>query len=496
MRRMFIAINALIVAIVAITMLTHDQGRLGDGLYVIALGLICTIPVLTIKSYRGKHSLLLVFMAYYFGAFGLKDITNLIAHAPTATLQPDSLLSAGEIAILVGAICFIIAYLATAKFSRAQSTGILTREWSPKVMLTLGIVLWAVGYYLTVFVQFSMGDSFSGVSVSPMIGGFISLLIQLQFLGSLTLIYLFLTTRSRVALIVLLITMLADFGLGFIGDSKELAVRSPLLFLFSYVLLRERLPLIHVVAFIFVAGLIFNVFSSYRTLTHSAHQSRSDAFKSIDTVVGKIAEEDKSPGERISEGLSYFADRITLKQSVELILIRAGKDVEFQNGRTIKPLLYAFVPRFILPDKEDSSMTGRLFNQEFKISASAQTKIATSQVGELYWNYGWPGLVIGMLAIGTVMATIASALRLDTVQTLPRFLFLLMSVYVLTLRFETALAQNYTIWARAALLLLLLNLLIPKAKRDKNDAGNTSARHVKDGTRLLTRHSNRPGQSR
>jgi len=36
--------------------------------------------------------------------------------------------------------------------------------------------------------------------------------------------------------------MLGDLGLGFVGDTKEMAIRDPLLFLFSYLMLRERIP--------------------------------------------------------------------------------------------------------------------------------------------------------------------------------------------------------------------------------------------------------------
>ncbi len=464
-RKLFFSLNALVFVVITVGMVLNPQPRIGDAVYLIILALICTIPVLFISSYRGKQSLLLVFLAYYFGAFGLRDLSNLITGAPSATLEPGTLLSAGETAIILGAICFIIGYFTVTRLTPSRNKGILTREWSSGSMLKLGILFWACGFAITTYWQFGMGDQFSTVRIPPAIGGFIGLLRILQPLGTLALIYLFLTTRQSHVLLILIGTMVADFGLGFLGDSKELAVRGPLLYLFSYVLLRERIPLIQVVAFILVAGMAFNIFASYRMVVHSKDESRSEAFSNIGSRLDEITSEDKSAGERLGEGLTYFAERISLKQSVELILIRTGRDIAFQDGRTIKPILFAFIPRFILPNKEDSSMAGRLFNLEFRLSESPLTKIATSQVGELYWNFGWPGLIIGMILIGSIMASLATMLRLDTVQTLPRFLFLLMTVYVLTLRFETAIAQNYTVWARAALLLILLNLMIPKARK-------------------------------
>jgi len=48
--------------------------------------------------------------------------------------------------------------------------------------------------------------------------------------------------------------------------------------------------------------------------------------------------------ERFTEGLEYFSSRITLKQNVELLISRIGKDKEYKGGYTLKPLLYAFIP--------------------------------------------------------------------------------------------------------------------------------------------------------
>lgn len=484
-RKLFYIINLLLFAIVSIGMAINPQPRIGDGVFVILLTIICTSPILFVSSYRGKQSLLLVFLAFYFGAFGLKDISNLLSGQASASLEPSSLLSGGEIVILIGAIFFIIGYVSVTRLTPEHSSGILTREWSPKSMLILGILFWVIGFAITTYWQFGMGDRFSGFRLPPSIGGFVGLMRILQPLGTLVLIYLFLTTQNRLTLSLLIFTMVADFGLGFLGDSKELAVRGPLLYLFSYILLRERLPLIQVVAFILAAGLAFNIFASYRISVHSQNESRSEAFQNIGSKLQDIASQDKTTGERLADGLGYFASRITLKHSVELIVARTGKDIAYQNGHTIKPILYAFIPRFITPNKEDSSMAGRLFNLEFKISASPHTKIATSQIGELYWNFGWPGVLIGMVIIGSIMATIAAAVRLDTRQTLPRFLLLLMTVYILTLRFETAIAQNYTVWARAAILLLLLNAFAPKARKPAHDTRKpspfvgTSGRHLR-----------------
>ena len=463
-RILFYVINIAIVTLVGTAMMTNSHAGMGDGLFVIALTMLCTLPLLFIRSYRGKYSLMIVLLAYYYGSFAAKDLVALASNKPMAGPAPDAFLSGGEIAILLGAVCFILGYVSVARLYPERGPGILSRDWSPAVMLAAGTVIWAIGFYVTTTWQFGIADRYSNVTLSQSIGGFVSLLRMLHPLGSLILIYLFLTSRSKPALFVLVITMLADVVLGFLGDSKEIAVRAPILYLFSAVLLRERLPLAQGIAFLLITSILFSVFSAYRGEVHSRHESRDHALSRIDSRLGSIAGSD-SLGERFSGGLEYFTDRISLKIFVELIVERSGKDVEFLNGYTIEPLLYAFIPRLIAPDKTDSSMAGLVFNQKFHISAAPETYISMSQVGELYWNFGWPGLIVGMFAIGAVMAAVASAVRLDTRCSLPRYLLLLLTIYLLCLRFEGALAGTYTIWMRAAVLLFLIHLVMPKARR-------------------------------
>jgi hypothetical protein len=74
----------------------------------------------------------------------------------------------------------------------------------------------------------------------------------------------------------------------------------------------------------------------------------------------------------------------------------------FQWGQTMQYATYAFVPRFLWPDKP-SVTRGAWFTMY--LGASARESESTSStgitaVGELYWNFGTPGVVTGMLGIG------------------------------------------------------------------------------------------------
>ena len=69
-----------------------------------------------------------------------------------------------------------------------------------------------------------------------------------------------------------------------------------------------------------------------------------------------------------------------------------------------------------------------------------------------------------MMCIGMILASIASLAIGNKDINLPRFLLYLLTIYILILRSESALAMTFTVWARAAILLLLIHLLAPKQR--------------------------------
>jgi oligosaccharide repeat unit polymerase len=74
-------------------------------------------------------------------------------------------------------------------------------------------------------------------------------------------------------------------------------------------------------------------------------------------------------------------------------------------GESMDYLTYAFVPRFLWPDKPNvgrgawfTVYLGGAFNEE-----EATTSTALTSPGELYWNFGTPGVLGGMIIIGSLI---------------------------------------------------------------------------------------------
>lgn len=77
----------------------------------------------------------------------------------------------------------------------------------------------------------------------------------------------------------------------------------------------------------------------------------------------------------------------------------------FVWGSQFDYLLYAFVPRMFFPDKPVLAR-GAWFTTYLGFSRSveeATTATGQTATGELYWNFGWPGVIAGMALIGAFL---------------------------------------------------------------------------------------------
>jgi hypothetical protein len=74
------------------------------------------------------------------------------------------------------------------------------------------------------------------------------------------------------------------------------------------------------------------------------------------------------------------------------------------DGETLDYLAYGFIPRIVWPDKP-AVTRGRWFNKYMLGSdRDSSTNVGQTAIGELYWNFGMPGVVGGMFVIGVLIA--------------------------------------------------------------------------------------------
>jgi hypothetical protein len=168
--------------------------------------------------------------------------------------------------------------------------------------------------------------------------------------------------------------------------------------------------------------------------------------------------------------MAAFFERSSVKGAVALIVSRAGVNVAYQRGHTLAPILTTFIPRLLWHDKP-SVETGLLFNDEFHI-AEAVVYISPSYLGELYWNFGWPGALIGLLIIGLLLGYTSALCDLSRTTSVSRLLVLAITIFELGVRFEGSIATECEVWVRSLAGILLLHLFL--ARRDPRSTADGS----------------------
>jgi hypothetical protein len=206
------------------------------------------------------------------------------------------------------------------------------------------------------------------------------------------------------------------------------------------------------------------VFQAYRTeVLGTRGLARAQAAEQIGKNLSIALQSRRSlMGEEAIYGARSALVRVNLKGNLEVILERVGADrVAFQRGHTLGLFFTAFVPRVLWPTKPDTSV-GQLFNRELHISEFRDVYISATHLGELYWNFGWAGIVLGMPLIGLLLGFIGSRCDLSRQRSISRFLIVIVSVYFLCLRFEGSIALEYVQWVRSVVVIVLLHLLFAR----------------------------------
>jgi hypothetical protein len=460
----YIAINVGIVLAAAVsTALGSDGDR--RSLYVVLLAAICTSPLLKLEQLNGRYTLLSAFMAVYFLYFGMADLLGLF-HPPA--FASSGLLTAAEVAVLLGGALLLLGYHFAVRSASQAPRPAVESDWSSTAVIVAGLALWAIGtaavWYWSVHVIVRRS-----VEIDNDLGALGTTIVMLgrliQPLGIMMLAYGLALTRRKWLLLLILGIVAFQVVLGFISDSKETAMRGAVLVILVMFLVQGRLPKSWLAGSALFIVLAFPIFQAYRyEVTGLRGVTNAQAASNLGELL-KIAYEAK---DKVASGFygadvrgQSFIERASLKGNVTLIVERTGHGVRYQHGGTLQPLLTMFIPRLIWPDKPDVQ-AGQLMNREFGIAYEQDVYISPSHLGELYWNFGWPGVIVGMFGLGALLGYINGRWDLSRHSSLTSLLIVSITIYSLCLRFEGTIATSYAVWIRSLLAVGLMHLLFSR----------------------------------
>jgi hypothetical protein len=127
----------------------------------------------------------------------------------------------------------------------------------------------------------------------------------------------------------------------------------------------------------------------------------SSAFsETTSEVINNISENRKQHLEQWSEKTLYrFADCVPVG-----VIAAFVRDEGLLRGAGLQYIVWGLIPRFIWPNKPHAD---RGLDFTVKLGAASSTESATTSTGmtpagELYWNFGWSGVILGMGLLGMV----------------------------------------------------------------------------------------------
>jgi hypothetical protein len=465
-RAIFILVSLTALIIMGTGAAAHGiaSGRL---VYAWLLLELCMAPVLLMRSFSGRYTLLMVFMFLYFTRFAGLD-TQAILIGEAVAPPRIGFLTAAETAILLGGMLLGMGYIVTAR-AAGKFTQRPPADWNVPTTLLLGLMIWIVGSAAFVTMHVFLQTEKTNLSATNALGelgqygAFVVMVgFLLQPLGLLMLAYSYARSRTVLSTAIIVVAVGVQAAIGFVTDYKATAMSGLIIVFLVRILVDNRASkawLGAVVAFVVFA---FPVYQAYRMeVTGELGLNRLQAFNRLGQVLEIAwAARDKAQSLPADERPPTFIERSDLKGNIELLMEHAGVDVPFLHGATLVDIPFAFVPRILMPDKESVS-AAQEFSRQIGHGGS-DTYISISHLGELYWNFGWLGLLLGMPATGVFLGWVAGRFNFEHGASLTRMMIFMVTVNEQVILFEGAISPSYVVWMRSAVAIWLLHKMFAR----------------------------------
>ena len=466
----YLLVNAALLIAVVI-MATLDHAPLGRAAYVVAMIALCSAPLLLLETINGRFALLAIFMLLYFCFFGLLDLLTLLFGGLFPPVAALDFMSTAEIGILIGGVAAVAGYAVGATLGRTSRTADPATDWPRRTVLVMGMLLWSVGTAAIIYYQVFVAPEKSNVSVKhgleqmgPMLTFVVMLGNLVQPLGVLILAYGYARFRSLTWQALIIAVVVAQIGVGFVTDIKGVAVVVGVLVIVVKTLLDNKLPKAWLAGGALFVIFVFPVFQAYRAeVSGERGLNREQALQNISKMISlAIASRDKVMDPERAERSQNFVERLSSKGNVELIFARVGVDVPQLGGQSLVAIPLAFVPRLLMPDKPDAPV-GQMFAKVF-LKSDSDVYISLSYLGELYWNFGWAGVLGGMTFYGLLLGVIGARSDLSQSISVTRLLVLAATAQGLCMGFGGGLATSSVSWMRSLAAIGILHLLLARKR--------------------------------
>jgi len=460
---------AVIAALVGIG---QGNAPVGSAVYVISLILLCSVPVLWLRSFNDRYGLLAVFMFCYFMMFGALSLQTLLLGSDLLQVrESEEFLTAAQVAVLLGGALVLAGYRIGVALVPGVPADKPATDWSNTAILLVGLVLWVFSasmcayYSLVVSPENDVTTLRVGLqTIGPLMTALMVSGFLIQPLSVVILAYGYAKNRTKFWLLLVAVMVLLQMVLGFITDTKETAALGIMLLALTLTLWDNKIPRGWSIGVLAFGLLVFPVLQAARVERGEHGLNRVQALERLGDVLSLAWErhEKQVAGGPLDHRTQSLVERVSLEGPLEPIFRQVGSETPFLHGATLVAIPYAFIPRILLPDKEDVS-AGQLYNRVFRHAASDDfTYISFSMLGDFYWNFGWPGVIGGMLLTGLILGYCGARSNLSEVRSVTRLFIALVCIKALCLGFERPVGLSYVVWMRGMAAVGILHLIFSR----------------------------------
>lgn len=343
------------------------------------------------------------FVAPVFTKYLLEDPRATVIDVSVGDVLPRSLLTA-QLAVFVGFLVMLASYALPVGRSVARLFPEPRHEWSDRTAIGVALIGLPVGWIVYLASFFGLISAMAGTAA-------FDLLAQFPITAIILLGVVYMRSRSRSALLLMLVLIPITMFFGFFSGSKGRFLEPLIMLGLAYVVVERRVRMSWVLAG-FVAVVLFYPAAEFYRNVLTEGRGAADMVRDPAGVLRNIAEFAAGYGARewLVDGLSATLLRFDGLGILALIMQTTPEHVPYQGGWTIGYIFLFWIPRAIWEGKPDITI-GQWIQKTYTIGAGAtETSVGCTWFGEFYLNFGWLGIVFGMILLGVVFRVLHEVL--------------------------------------------------------------------------------------
>jgi hypothetical protein len=334
-----------------------------------------------------------VFTTYFLAEVILEDHTFGILDLKM--IRPADIVR-GQLGALIGLLMAFVGYAIPLSRMFPQGIPRPRREWSYRSALFVAAVMVPLGWSLH-------AAATVGVLPKRLGSGFLGAISNSTYLALALLMLTYIRYRKREPLLLMAALLPPSMIFNFLGGAKSAFLAPAAAVAIAYVIAKRQIALRWIAAGFLAVIVIYPVAEYQRRVilrnntlgTAYVLQRPVEVFTRLANFLGS-----QGPGRYLLTGAQATSKRLDALGVTSVIMRDCPSRVPYQGGWTLGYIVLSYVPRVVWADKPEMTIGQWVTDAFVAPGVGLKSHTGPSWIGELYFNFGWIGIVLGMLVVG------------------------------------------------------------------------------------------------